>query len=456
MGMGKIYHGGKASGDAKKGLQSDDAGYGPGTYSWSDPYFHAPNMQHYPYSGNSWRAVPKSEEQQFPLADAQLARYAAASLHSFGQQQRISRNSQPFFLAVGFHRPHLPFVFPEEKLHEYPLDTIELPDNEEPPTGMPASAWSNFFTMEMKAYDDIKALKNSSLPRLGLPGVQLPAAKVRELRRAYYASVSHMDDQIGLVLSALEESGLSNSTVVALWGDHGWELGEHGEWAKHTNFDLAVRAPFILRIPGITDCNGCPRRVTEFTEHVDIYPTLVDAAMGVKVPPCPDGEAMQAVNLCTMGHSVLEIIRGNNSGFDAGFSQYSRPYVPPGETPDQNISWCNPMEGACTMGYSMVTSLNGTEYRYAEWVDFNTPRIAKPAPDWSRMVGQELYVHGSVVAGTVVSRDLAENVNLAQHPNMSHIVGILSKRLREGPRKPGSWGAHSARFEDSVTDEVLV
>ena len=145
-------------------------------------------------------------------------------------------------------RPHLPFVAPAAKFDLYPAAKVKLPADQQPPTGMPPVAWSN--SGELLMYSDIKTLRNGSALQ---PGQVLPPDTVRELRRAYYSAVSHMDDQLGKVMAALEASGFKDETVVSFWGDHGWQLGEHGEWCKHTNFELATHAPMMIRVPGLTD-----------------------------------------------------------------------------------------------------------------------------------------------------------------------------------------------------------
>jgi iduronate 2-sulfatase len=113
---------------------------------------------------------------------------------------------------------------------------------------MPPIAWSS--SGELVAYTDINRLRNGSS---FAPGQVLPPTVVKNLRRGYYAAVSHMDDQIGLVMAALAATGFADTTIVSFWGDHGWQLGEHGEWCKHTNFELATRAPMMIRVPGLTD-----------------------------------------------------------------------------------------------------------------------------------------------------------------------------------------------------------
>merc|ERR1712178_363751 len=121
---------------------------------------------------------------------------------------------------------------------------------------MPSVAWSNWG--EMRAYLDIAALHNS-----GAPGDHLPANVTKALRRAYFAATSFTDYNIGLVISALDKYGFTNNTVVSFWGDHGWQLGEHGEWCKHTNFEFATRAPMMAHLPGVTDSGIITEHYTE-------------------------------------------------------------------------------------------------------------------------------------------------------------------------------------------------
>lgn len=115
------------------------------------------------------------------------------------------------------------------------------------------------------------------------------------LRRAYYASISYVDSLVGQVLSSLSELGLDSNTVVMFVGDHGWQLGEHGEWCKHTNFELAVHAPMILKIPELTDHVS---HLDELVEFVDVFPTIADAA-GLPVPKlCPENSRKVQIDAC--------------------------------------------------------------------------------------------------------------------------------------------------------------
>jgi iduronate 2-sulfatase len=202
--------------------------------------------------------------------------------------QRLAKQKEPFFLACGFYRPHLPFVVPQKYWDLYPTDQIQLPVNMFFPHGLPRAF--NYTWGELRAYHGI--------PKQG-PVSEDTAV---QLIRGYRASVSFVDAQLGRLLDSLDQLGIADRTIIVLWGDHGWQLGEHGFWCKHTNFEVASRAPLLIAAPGIEGARAS-RQVAEF---VDIYPTLCDLA-GVPKPghlhgkslyPLlldPDGEHKEAV-----------------------------------------------------------------------------------------------------------------------------------------------------------------
>jgi len=428
IGMGKIFHPGHASGASPNGNPGDDI-----CCSWSNNsfYFHAPNLAYWSGSqlqggnkGRAWMSVDAETEMTHPLPDSQTADHAVQTLHTLAKQRKAG-DTRPFFLAVGFHKPHLPFVASEKYFQYYPNSSVHLPGNQYPPEGMPQIAWSSYG--ELRNYQDQKALKPS-----GQAGTILPKADVLELRRAYYASVTQTDDMIGRVLKALDETGEADNTVIALWGDHGWQLGEHGEWCKHTNFEFATRAPMMVRVPGLTD-NGITTRF--YSEHVDLFPTLTEAATGIALEHCPLGDASFGVATCTEGTSLVPLMRDPLKPVkSASFSQYPRGYVKPsGDTTDMvtesleaATSPCIQKGSHCTMGYTLVTEAEGHEYRYTEWADFNTPGHDFKV-DWGRIVGVELYNH---------SADPGENFNInatSQSARVQALSASLSKMLRAGP-----------------------
>lgn len=179
--------------------------------------------------------------------------------------------AEPFFLGVGFHKPHLPFIAPKKYWDLYQRGDFKLPALQTLPAGAPEfamSAWG-----ELRQYSDI--------PQLG----PLTEAQALQLIHGYHAAVSYMDAQVGSVLDELDRLGLARNTIIVLWGDHGWHLGDHGMWCKHTNYEQAVRIPLIVCAPGVTK-NGA--KTTALAESVDIYPTLCELA-GLPIPHGLDG-----------------------------------------------------------------------------------------------------------------------------------------------------------------------
>ena len=191
--------------------------------------------------------------------DGQIASHAVASLRQFAE------GDEPFFLAVGFYKPHLPFNAPERYWALYDSGAVALPDVQTPPAGVSELATTNWG--ELRNYHGI--------PKEGPVSDSL----ARTLIHGYYASTSYTDAQVGRVLDELDRLGLAENTIVILWGDHGWKLGDYGDWSKHTNFELDTHAPLMVRAPGME----AEQETDALVEFVDIYPTLVDLA-GLPLP----------------------------------------------------------------------------------------------------------------------------------------------------------------------------
>ena len=184
----------------------------------------------------------------------------------------------PFFLAVGFTKPHLPFVAPRKYWDLYDRDQFSMPPGTGIPLGYPLDA-ANLNPGEIKSYDDI-------------PIQAAPAAWDDELNRrllhGYHACVSYTDAHIGRLLDALDENELADNTIVILWGDHGWKLGDHSSWCKHTNFEVDTRVPLIVRHPDMTESNGA--NTSSLVELIDLYPTLCELAR-LPLPPHLQGKS---------------------------------------------------------------------------------------------------------------------------------------------------------------------
>lgn len=272
---------------------------------------------------------------------------------------------KPFFLAVGFIKPHLPFVAPKRYFDLYPpAEQMKLAENREHPAGAPELAFTNF--------DELRTYQGT--PQNSDP---VPDKQAQELIRAYYAAMSYMDAQVGRVIAELEKLGLRDNTIIILWGDHGWHLGEQGQWCKHTNFENATRAPLIISVPGQENRGGKTDALVEF---VDIYPTLCELA-GL---PMTDG---------LEGMSFVPLLKDPKRTWKtAAFSQY-------------------PRQGVKFMGYTMRTD----RYRYTEWQETAS----------GKSVAAELYDH---------QLDPRETKNVADAAELESTVAELSKKLKAGWR----------------------
>jgi arylsulfatase A-like enzyme len=275
----------------------------------------------------------------------------------------LKAKDQPFFLAVGFIKPHLPFVAPKKYWDLYDPDKIPRPAIGHLPDGAPAFAGHN--NGELHSY--------ANVPR----GNPIPEDFAKKLRHGYYACVSFTDALVGRLLDALEKEGLADSTVIVLWGDHGWQLGDHGLWHKHTNFELAARAPLLIAVPGSKTAG---RKCDAPVEFVDIYPTLADVC-GLSIPSGLDGASLKP---------WLE--DPASTAKKVAISQYPRGGAQAG--------------GRSLMGYS----IRDPQWRLTLWRDRKNGEI----------VATELYDE---------KNDPAETVNRASKPEHKALIGELSKHL---------------------------
>ena len=205
----------------------------------------------------------------------------------------VLKSKQPFFVAVGFQKPHLPFIFPDEFLERYPLQDIFLPTNSFAPRFYPFIAWSKGGG-ELHSYQD-----RASLSPTGNINTTLPDSVTIGLRQAYYSTVSYIDHLVGQ-----DNLGLAEDTIVSFIGDHGFQLGEHGSWCKQTNFETSTHAPMMICVPGVTDNGIVTNKLVEF---VDLFPTLTEAAGLGSFDLCPENSSL--ISVCTEGHSLLPLMR---------------------------------------------------------------------------------------------------------------------------------------------------
>ncbi|MBV6639540.1 MAG: sulfatase-like hydrolase/transferase, partial [Cyclobacteriaceae bacterium] len=250
--------------------------------------------------------------------------------------------------AVGFIKPHLPFVAPKKYWDLYDPDKIKIPARKNP-DGMPDFSLANFG--ELRKYHNIPA------------DGYLDDETSRNLIHGYYAAVSMIDAQIGKLLDALDQNGLTENTIVVLWGDHGFKIGEYGNWCKHSNIELDTNVPLLIAAPGIK--KGV--KTTSLAELVDIYPTLCDLA-GVDKPKHLEGQ------------SLLPVLKDKDAIVNkVAISQYPR---------GKKLGYDQKQE---LMGYAICTD----RYRYIRWQKYENP---------TEVIARELY---DLKKGRVASQNLA-------------------------------------------------
>jgi iduronate 2-sulfatase len=262
-----------------------------------------------------WKKLDTRQAPDVPdnaLQDGQVADRAVQALRE--------RKDKPFFLAVGFLKPHLPFVAPKKYFDLYSLSDIPEPPDPLPPEDVPEVALHDW--RELRGYKDI--------PRKG----PLPPGKARELILGYYAATTYTDAQVGKVLDELDRLNLTSQTTVVLIGDNGWHLGEHDLWGKTTNFEFDTRVPMILAGAGVP-ARGA--KCAALVEFVDLFPTLCD--LGGFTPP----RELEGISMKPL---LADPARKWKT---AAFSQFPRPFAP--------------AKRGDGMGYTMRTE----RYRYTEW-----------------------------------------------------------------------------------------
>jgi iduronate 2-sulfatase len=295
--------------------------------------------------------------------DGAMVKQALADMKNY------AKGDKPFFLAVGIRKPHLPFVAPKKYWDMYDRSKIELAKWQQPSVNGPEIAYHS--SGELRAYQGITSMDGAE----GL--LKLSPEKQRELIHGYYACISYADALVGKLLDELKASGLDKNTIVVLWGDHGWHLGDHSLWNKHSNFEQATKAPLIISLPGQKQkiVYNSP------TEFVDVYPTLVQLA-GLPVSEQLDGV------------SLVSALNGDKKPVKQfAISQYPRK-----------------QGGEDYMGYA----LRSNRYRYVEWVKKNTQGV-NPA-----IVATELYDY---------EKDPNETRNLANENEFAKIKDQMALQL---------------------------
>ncbi len=299
---------------------------------------------------------------------------------------KLAKEEKPFFFAVGFSKPHLPFVAPKKYWDMYKREEMPVAPFQQKAKNSPDLAYHR--ASELYAYSDIPSIASFSDQKGG--GLDLPLDKQKELIHGYYASTSYTDAQIGILLNALDSLGLSKNTVIVLWGDHGWHLGDHNLWCKHTNFEQATRAPLLISAPWIK-----PSTTNSQVEFIDIFPTVCDLA-GVTVPGHLDG------------NSLVPLMKNPRSKVkEYSVSQFPRSY--------------NAMETE-RLGYSlgefMGYSIRTERYRYTVWTK-NNFRSTQPFNS-DLIIATEMYDY---------RKDPNETVNVVDEKKYSSASKELNNKM---------------------------
>ncbi|XP_039669390.1 iduronate 2-sulfatase isoform X2 [Perca fluviatilis] len=439
MSVGKVFHPGIASN------HTDDY-----PYSWSIPAYHPASFRYEKEKmckgedgelhANLLCAVNVTEQPGGTLPDMESTDEAVRLLKT------RANDDVPFFLAVGFHKPHIPFRIPQEYLGLYPIEQMTLAPDPNVPQLLPPVAYNPW--TDVRKRDDVQKLN------ISFPYGPIPKDFQLRIRQHYYAAVSYMDAQVGRLLRTLDELGLTNSTMVVFTSDHGWSLGEHGEWAKYSNFDVTTQVPLIFFVPGVTTCDELPESIFPFidpltqsqpifkidqvirnmVELVDVFPTVSYMA-GLGAPqPCPD---ISFQELCTEGNNLAYTFQQQEQRRDEealAFSQYPRP----ADTPQMNSDLPD-LKDIKIMGYS----LRCWDYRFTLWLAFNPKTFQLNISDvhagelymLADDPGQDNNVYSDFLSGEMLTKmaSLPRTVSLRKRMRLQLLY--LSAGRKTGRRK---------------------
>ncbi len=374
--MGKVYHVGH-------GNDIDEA-------SWSIPH-HKEKVIEYLLPESNGRQLTREEAyfqnthlyfEDLPPND-QLPRGAAwenpdvldeayadgrVATHAINRLRKLSKREEvPFFMAVGFARPHLPFSVPKKYWDMYDPQMLPMPEFENDPEGAPS-----FAVKRRGELDQFFPIPKGNGP--------LQQDLTRKLIHGYYASISYMDVQVGRIINELDRLGMTENTIIVLWGDHGWHLGDHGSWTKHDNYEQANRIPLLFVSPGVTQ----PKSATgQLAETVDIFPTLAELA-GLPTPKGP-----QPID----GMSLVPVLKNTAKRID------------------DHAYHCYPKGGH--LGRAIRTK----RYRLVEWRSVEDPE-RKPI--------YELYDYQEDPLET-------ENLSMLRKEEMMRLIAILEKHPNPKP-----------------------
>ncbi|XP_034939735.1 iduronate 2-sulfatase [Chelonus insularis] len=431
--IGKVFHPGKSSNF------TDDY-----PYSWSQVPFHpvTDKYKNAPVCSSQFSIISNFIDPELysnlvcPVNIRDMPKNTLPDVENLESAKAFLKDQPenvPFFLAVGFEKPHIPFKYPERFLDYHPLDKFKLKNYYWP---------KNISEVAYNPWNDLRQRHDVQQLNLVFPWEKIPEEFALKIIQSYYACVSYIDHLIGLLLSQLSDSKLHKHTIVILTSDHGWSLGEHGLWAKYSNFNVALRVPLIISTPKIFSKvsalkkmmkNGREEslKVHHLVELVDLFPSIAELA-GIPIPLCNDINPMSINstvslqerilnnNLCSEGISflpILERIKKNETitWKKAAFSQYPRPSTTVSWKPNSDEPRWNEIK---IMGYSIKTA----RFRYTAWIPFN-PMNKRNKSNWNILIAEELYDHYI---------DSGEMINQQGNIKYSGIKKKLCKRLKKG------------------------
>lgn len=365
QGLGKIF-----SGDERE----EDP------LSWTTPtMLRALGWKNYALAENNQR---EGKGSPFEMADVPDDGYTDGKLSelAINTLQALKEKSQPFFLAVGFFKPHLPFNAPKKYWEMYDPQAFDLESLRTRTRGAPDLAYPDH--LELAGYQGMPKDEHLSLEQ------------ARQLRHGYYACVSYVDAQIGKLLDALQRLELDSNTIVVLLGDHGYSLGEADHWCKDTNFELDTRVPLLIRTPDLAQPGVA---TNSLVEYVDLYPTIASLAK-LSPPNDLDGQSIEAI----LNDPAARV-------HDSVLSQFSRPFAAG-----------NPE----VMGYSIRTD----KHRYTRWIDWKSKELqAEELYDYATNKSVNLEAPFPIERENVA--EIPEYVALRDQMRLS-LDELLSKRVQ--------------------------
>ncbi|KAJ8676214.1 hypothetical protein QAD02_012000 [Eretmocerus hayati] len=423
--FGKVFHPGASCN------HSDDS-----PFSWSKKPFHPYTERYKDAPLCPSRNAPPADNLVCPINVSSMPNATLPDIETLEAAKRFLNedNKRPFFLAVGFQKPHIPLKYPKQFLKFHPLHKFSVPSNYKWPENISSVAYN--------PWTDLRRRKDVVELGLKCPWQSIPRKYARRIIQSYYAAVSFVDDLIGQILNELHLLKISDKTVTILTSDHGWSLGEHAEWAKYSNFEVSVRVPLIISIPDMTfgknsglcadgtmnfraesqnlsgpflsQCKN-NRIVNTPVELLDVFPTLAELA-DAPIPKCQRNQSNKSMlNTCSEGTSLVSLITSTRKSQSStlekfAISQYPRPGLEPKCEPSSDEPRLREIS---IMGYTLRT----VQYRYTAWVEFSP--VSKNA-NWKKILAEELYNHYS---------DPDENSNLANFEYFGEIKSGLKHKL---------------------------